>query len=154
MQGNPDFLCYEHFADAYEWMKKQMQERLPGYSGEQPVWLWTEKPDLRSTKYAESGSEIVRLTIELPSEKVLLSDFDGWHMVLNDTFFSFNQKEHDAFYRAELSLTKEESWKRIFDFETERDGDWFYSIEEIEYQGVTGCIGLDCIRKVEYFIAR
>lgn len=154
LQGNPDFICFDHFVDSYEWMKGQMQERLPDYQGEQPIWLWTKKPDMRKSAHAESGSEVVRLTIELPSEWVLLSDFDGWHMVLNDTFFAFNKDEFDAFYRGELSMTKEESWKRIFDFETERDEEWFYSLDEIDHQGVTGRIGLDCIRKVESFIAR
>ncbi|MED4403727.1 DUF3841 domain-containing protein [Metabacillus fastidiosus] len=154
LEGNPDYICIEDFYDSYEWMKKQMRKRLPSYNDEQPIWLWLKKPDMRYAAHAERGTEIVRLTIELPEETVLVSDFDKWHIVLSEHFCSDTEEEDDLFEQEKLEISKEESWERIFDLTRPRDPEWWGKEENAVYQAVTGRIYLDSIKKVEHFIAR
>lgn len=97
---------------------------------------------------------MVRLTISLQEEDVLVSDFDKWHIVLNDTFCSDNELEDEHFEQNILYITKVESWERIFDLDRPRDIEWWGKSEDAEYQGVTGRIELSSIMKVEHFIAK
>ncbi|MDF2650479.1 MAG: hypothetical protein K0Q73_6284 [Paenibacillus sp.] len=133
-------------------MIEQMKNRLPNYGGEHPIWLWPKKPDMRSTGHFNSYTKCVRLSIELDSENVLLSDFNDWHCVLNDCFNGDNEQEYDAFYDGKLNITKENSWERMFNYSRQRDPVWGGSGDWL--QGVTGRIYLDQIRKVEHFISR
>jgi hypothetical protein len=41
---------FPEFLPAYQWMMRQMTQRLPSYGGGYPVWVWLRpKPDLRRT---------------------------------------------------------------------------------------------------------
>ncbi|ARR10697.1 hypothetical protein AR543_p0089 (plasmid) [Paenibacillus bovis] len=144
---------YYMFPEEYEWMIQQMRNRLPGYIGEPPIWLWLQKPDMRSTGHAESGSKIVRLTVQLDPRSVLVSDCWDWEIVLNNGFNADTEAESQAFDAGELQLTKEQSWERIFELDRPRDSSWIGSHPRI-LQGTTGRIDLQYIRKVEYFTAR
>ena len=82
------------------------------------------KPDLRNCRHREGPGQFVRLEIEIPDSRALLSDFGDWHGVLNGTFLSWNEAEFDAFYQAEDQRSEEahyaeieESWDSIFDLE-------------------------------------
>ncbi len=62
--------------------------------------------------------------MEIPTSRILLSDFEAWHAVLNDWFLSWNESEDDAFDRGNDQRSEEarhalieESWNRIFDLE-------------------------------------
>ncbi|QWU14346.1 protein of unknown function [Paenibacillus sophorae] len=149
IEGSEEYALYP---EEYKWMMQQMALRLPEYNGEYPVWLWLKKPDMRSTSHFESGTKCVRLTVELDEKDVLISDFENWHMVLNDSFNADSEDEYEAFYRGELSITKEESWERIFDLNRNINSNWSGTGEWL--QGVTGRITLDKINKVEHFVAR
>ena len=56
---------------------------------------------------------IVLLTIDVPDDQVLLSDFDYWHVVLNDGELIFPYDEN-ANYSKEK---RHKSWDSIFDYE-------------------------------------
>lgn len=68
---------------AYDWIRWQMVRRIPSARGRYPLWLW---PAVNSTwrdtiGYAEHGDVV--LVVSVPRADVLLSDFDGWHSVIN-----------------------------------------------------------------------
>ncbi|KWX73525.1 DUF3841 domain-containing protein [Paenibacillus jilunlii] len=149
--GNSDFIWGEMLRD-YHWMMSQMKKRIPNYLGEFPIWLWTEKPDLRRSGHFNGGTHAVSLEVEIPSEQVLLSDFDAWHCVLNDSFLALDEAEWEAFYRNELKMSKEESWERIFNLELLRESPWWNS--EPHLQGVSGKIKISHVCNVREFIAR
>ncbi|GAB6991809.1 DUF3841 domain-containing protein [Paenibacillus pini] len=149
--GNSDFI-WEEIRKEYHWMMRQMKKRMTQYSGEFPIWLWTEKPDLRRVGHFNGGTHAVSLEIEIPNEQVLLSDFDAWHCVLNDSFLALDEMEWEAFYRKELKMSKEESWERIFHFELLRESSWWASKPHL--QGVSGKVDISHVRKVRQFIAR
>ncbi|WP_211750289.1 DUF3841 domain-containing protein [Paenibacillus sp. Marseille-Q4541] len=140
------------FPDSYLWMIQQMQKRLPNFRGEYPIWLWPKKPDMRSTGHFEGGTKCVRLTMDLDKKDVLISDFDRWHIVLNNGFCSDNEKEDDDFDNGKLNITLKESWERIFEFDRYIDTEWVGNGEWL--QGTTGRIYLDKVIKVEHFVAR
>jgi hypothetical protein len=70
------------FAEAYDWMLRQMAARLPT-AGNGAVWFWarTTRRDLMDSCRQSSGS--VLLTCRVPRELVLFSHFFDWHNVLN-----------------------------------------------------------------------
>jgi hypothetical protein len=149
LEGSESLAAYP---DEYKWMIGQMQKRLDSYKGEYPIWLWTVKPDMRSTGHFGSYTKCVRLKIELDANMVLLSDFIDWHSVLNDGFNADNEKEYEDYYNGKLNVSKEESWERIFDFNRVRDPEWVG--DERIFQGVTGRVLLEKIVKVEHFVTR
>lgn len=144
---------YAMYPDEYRWMMDQMKKRLLSYKGEFPIWLWLDKPDMRSTANFKSGTKCVRLAIELDEQDVLVSDFEDWHCVLNNWFCSDNDDEDNAVEEGLLEITKEESWLRIFELNRMRDPDW-HGTAKRKLQGVTGKIDLSQVKKVEPFVAR
>ncbi len=128
----------------YTWMAGQMERRLkvPRPSKDaMPIWAWYQwegrrcQPDLRCSGHLPKGQPGVRLKLRVADERVLLSDFDLWHYVLNYWYLPESEKAGAAFEKklAErgLSFYKsdhqhplphaqyrrqiEKSWERIFD---------------------------------------
>ena len=91
----------------YKWMYKQMCERIEEVDSSM-IWVWTTRPDLRRSGYSDRGNECVLLELELDESQVLLSDFDMWHLPLNNITVDMYDNE---------DIDKEKSWERIFDFD-------------------------------------
>ena len=77
----------DSFAAAYDWMRWQMHRHIQGYAGGFPIWVWarTSRRDLVGTvndMAAQSpGSALV--TLRIPRDQLLLTDYLTWHDVLN-----------------------------------------------------------------------
>ena len=83
LEGSPR--CWtEDFAEAYRWMKREMDRRLPT-SGDGMVWMWaaTTRRELLASARRSRGE--VLISVRLPRKHVLLSHFGDWHHVLNRT---------------------------------------------------------------------
>lgn len=135
----------KEFLGPYTWMAKQMEHRLKTPRPSKtalPIWAWHQwervdrrKPDLRSGGYLEKGEQGVRVELDVADDRVLLSDFDLWHYVLNYWYLPDSERDGDLFEgnlaRAGLALNGcdhdhplsnlqfrrqiEGSWERIFD---------------------------------------
>ena len=127
-----------YYRYAYRWMADQMRLRLPPHRARFPLWGWyrwqglkQHRPDLRASAHLAKGQAGVRIEVDLPEDSVLLSDFNGWHCVLNRCFLPMDEQEDDSFSR-ELEQAGVEwvwpypepfdsrvvsSWQRIFDLE-------------------------------------
>ena len=102
------------FQEKYEWLIGQMKKRIgpPPDGVTYPVWAWYmqngkhRKPDLRSERwgYGPGGEDYVCIEFEVPDDQVLLSDFDVWHIVLNNDLIS-EAEEEDAL--------QEEYWESL-----------------------------------------
>lgn len=129
----------DSFVNAYNWLSKEMKKQIgnPPADIKFPVWAWycvegkNRRPDMR-TMGMRVFEESVIMEIEIQDNKVLLSDFDHWHSVLNDDIFykaslirniSFEEWEieadkEDVYYKTlsdeEKIIYKENSWKNIF----------------------------------------
>lgn len=74
---------WEEFQEAYAWLDRNMDDRgIPGPAGAL-LWLWPDPSARRIRTHARQARGEVMLTVRLPAEKVLISEFDDWHAVLN-----------------------------------------------------------------------
>ena len=118
-----------HWRHAYGWMRRQMQRQLgpAPAAGFMPVWAWRwwrgparPRPDLRHRGHLRAGTAGVLLTLELAPSRVLLSDFELWHYVLNGWYLPANRADERRFARGAQRPPKvrarqiEDSWRRIF----------------------------------------
>ncbi len=158
LRANEEYLIFGgHFKDAYLWMHEQMKKRIgpPPEGVIYPVWAWYQwegqrkKPDMRSRarNYGDPGDIIVRLTLDVPDDQVLLSDFDGWHTVMNDAqivaFFSDHQKT--------IRYSDDEELTRIFDYMNPYDD---ADPEDLATQATMWEIRREWVRKAEFFKVR
>ena len=77
------------FRPAYDWMVGQLEQRVKNYPcNKYPIWAWHHpKPDLRRSGHLPRGTSGVRVEFLVSSDRVLLSDFEAGHGVLNFDFF-------------------------------------------------------------------
>ena len=144
--AHPDFGGHEKsFGLAYDWLRGQMQKRIPGYANHYPWWAYEHFLDLRFYRWhtGQFGQRRVRLELAVPKEKVLLSAYGDWHTVLSRGYlpealdWDAYEREWDAwdaqaygnvpflekryFPLAEPWQTLlEQSWERIFDVNARR----------------------------------
>ena len=120
----------------YEWLARQLQDRIPGYSGGLPWWAYCTKPDLRWVRHRRAmGTPQVR--IELEVKDALAMPCWAWNEVYCGQFLSSTEREHDAWHLAmrqdvpdedEWPLPEpwrselETSWLRVFDSDLPKDG--------------------------------
>jgi hypothetical protein len=159
---------YKDFKNSYDWLERQMNIRGINKNNceEGLVWAWykwngiRKNPDLKESGFAESGEKMVCMEIDIPDNRVLLSDFDAWHYVLNDWWIddSTNEKEWDENHKwldtlryAKQREIREKSWQKIFDIE-ELDTEWvkkgFY------VQATFYGLELKDIKKIQYFTCK
>jgi len=113
---------------SYDFMLKQMAKRLPNFTGEYPIWAYAWRVDLRCFR-REYKSEQLLMTLDVPEERVLLSCMDGWHFVMNNSYFAVSEKEYNRVCgedggRKVSKKVREKSWERIFDLDLEYAPDW------------------------------
>lgn len=159
----------EEFRQAYDWMRAQMERRIPGYGGHYPWWGWySPRPDLRQSGYLPRGTHGVRLELELDPAQVLLSDFDAWHVVLNRGYLALSEEEDEAWYRRFAMAVPDRwvwpppepwfsdiinSWERIFDLEAlATSDDWGAGPRFI--QATFEPLRLADVRRYNHFMAR
>ena len=141
-----DHLLEDEFTKAYCWMAEQMQERisLPPKSVTVPIWCWYAQ-DKHVAPHNRYYSNQACIELELPANKILLSDFDLWHVVLMDGFVLPDDMDSEKYSKVddriealpELEKRKiiEQSWQHIFDIK--KDGQWIQGcIWQINYDDV------------------
>lgn len=183
IEGNPQF--DKAFVRPYDWMIDQMDRRVgPAPEGvHYPIWaMYKEqgrldgKPDMRERLHAKPGRHVVRLRLDVPDERVLLSDFDDWHAVLNYWFLSRTELESKAFdiwvealgvdhqdisdferHSPELGMVREcveKSWGRMFNVADPREKEWDCPWKMRTIQATLWQLFASDVRSVEHFVAR
>lgn len=119
----------------YAWLMEQMEKRIgrrpEGVS--YPVWAWhtwefgRRMPDPDSGAFLESREQKIALTLDLPEDRMVLTDFDAWQLVMNSSFLSDVIETEEEFEKQlswlvglseeELLKETERSWQRVFDVE-------------------------------------
>jgi hypothetical protein len=92
------------------------------------------------------------LKVEIPDHQVLLSDFEAWHIVLNDGYLPLTEKEDECYDAGQGWMTKEESWERIFEIEALKRSPLWRGDSIL--QGTTGRLWLHQVKGVRKFVAR
>lgn len=153
-----------YHVEPYRWMVAAMRRRGIDTRSRPPVWAWhtfhsraRPKPDLRSSYYLTTpGTRAVRLTIEVPDELVLLSDYEDWHAVLNRHYLSNTEREDRAIERKYPQVPRrllESSWERIFDLGS-GSPDWRGKPAERSIQACLPFIESAWVREATPFTAR
>jgi hypothetical protein len=166
--------CDRSFPHAYRWMIGQMRHRLPPSPARFPWWGWYRwegvrrpRPDLRAGGHLRKGQRGIRLELEMDEREVLLSDFNGWHSVLNDSFLSHDEAEDEQFDRQEKRLgfrygtPRPEplrsrvlaSWERIFDL-TGGDPEWRGKVSDRGIQATFWELRLQDVTQVTFYTDR
>jgi len=150
MEGSKENAMYP---EQYKWMVKQMTKRLPNYKGEYPIWLWVDFPVMyRFTNSIVSRKKFVLLTIELNHEDVLLSDFDAWHIPLNDGVFNEDTNLLSSYkYNENEDMS---DWENIFNFDWLKENFYENNDEILTLQGTTGRIPIDKVVDIKYFTTK
>lgn len=159
-------LAMPEFEDAYAWMRGQMALRLPRYEGHWPWWAWVRppcrhvRPDLRERQLYHNGwstgTACVRLELEVPDADVLLSDFDMWHAVLNNSPLVSSDEEWDAIEALPETVrqsAREVTWPRMFAIDEPPDPFWNGSYARV-VQACFETLRLVDVREVTQFRAR
>ncbi|BDH62050.1 hypothetical protein MTP04_21800 [Lysinibacillus sp. PLM2] len=156
LEGREAFVDKD-FLKAYHWMKQQMIKRIPNYKGENyPIWLWKRSVNRNERVLLPKGTRGVILTLEIPDDQILWSDFQSWHFVLNNSPITDSEDEWERYLKDEENYEVVKSWDKIFDFDYFRQGDknWHGTFNEEWIQGVTPRITVDQVKKVTRFIAK
>lgn len=168
---DPEKVPEPSFCDRYAWLNKKLDEKDKKPSEvDYPIWAWyrfdskEKKPDLRHSCYGMRGDKMVCLELEVPDEKVLLSDFDLWHFPLNNWWLDDcfhpgygddeSDKAHEWFNgltKEEQQVEKEKSWEQIFNIEP-FENDWIARGKYV--QAVFWELKKEYVKKVQYFTAR
>ena len=124
--------CMKEHKNEYTWLTNQMEERIgPRLKGvDYPVWAQhthegrRKRPDLRRARwgYGWKGEKFYCLEIDVPDDKVLLSDFDSWSVILLGGLLSETEEEDEKLEREYASLPSDkkwemmsENWEKVFD---------------------------------------
>ncbi len=119
----------------YDWMVKELKKKIgdPPEGVEYPVWAihtdnWKHKRlDLRSVRwrFGKKGDRLACIEVEIPDEKVVLSDYDAWSIILVNGLITETKEEsdkldhiYDNLPEDEKIKMKEENWQRVFDVST------------------------------------
>lgn len=135
------------FHIAYAWMDRQMSAR--GLMGEGMLWLWGRIPRqaLRGSARLSPGS--VLMTVRVPKDRVLLSDFADWHFVLNNApYVAVRDGESDEEWEGRSDAIEaagrgavEGTWEAIFDPDLwQEGGDLQATIREIRASDVVRAV--------------
>ena len=156
LRANSAYIFEEFFRDSYDWMVEQMKKRIgnPPEGVDLPIWAWYQwegnrkRPDMRHHgRSSDKGVPIVLLTIDVPDDKVLLSDFDYWHVVLNDGELIFPYDENAVYSKEE----RQKSWENIFDYQCSFDEERTIGLST---QATMWEIKAEWVLKVEHFKTR
>jgi hypothetical protein len=140
---------WAEFRRPYEWMAKRLGRLVPAPSRHAaPVWAWFRyngeahsRPDLRRTGHLPPGTHGARLELILPASRVLLSDFDLWHYVLNNWPIPV------------ATRARSKNWDKVFDLDY-YDPDVTAARSKKSIQAVFWEAPLSAVRAVDFFVAR
>ena len=112
LRADKNFIATDWFENSYLWMAEQMKKRIgePPEGVIFPVWAWYQwegmrkRPDMRvhGRNWGEKGTPVVLLTIEVPDNLVLLSDFDFFRRHPANGKRNHATHHHRGFYKVVL----------------------------------------------------
>jgi hypothetical protein len=94
-----EILCFEDFRPAYKWLNKQLSIKNKKFKqNKYHFWGWIKKPDLRNYKFRmPKNKSYYLISLNIPDESCILTDFQLWHFVLNGSYFYIKEKDYQQF---------------------------------------------------------
>ena len=123
------------------------------------------RPDLRSIRrgWGQSGRHVL-IECELPDEAVMLSDFDAWHIILNNSYVGISDEDENAYRAAreqydlqpseelaeQLGQSIYKSWERIIDMEALTEPNW-HAMDKKSIQACFWRLERNQVRSARFF---
>lgn len=154
-----------YWQEQYDWLVQEMKTRIgePPEGVLYPVWAWymwegaRKKPDLRRQRWGNGwkGDRFACMEIEIPDDRIILSDFDTWSVILSNGLLADTEeedllleKEYEAMPPDVQKEFKAQNWKKVFDL-TYVDNSWMHRGDSI--QATFWELRKEDIRKVRFF---
>lgn len=145
LTGDAAFAFAENpeFEPAYFWMVDRMRERIPGFSGDLPVWAWVKRPSGKPLDHDRGPT--LRITALVPRRRMVLSDFNDWHSPLAGWQLSLTEAHHVedesiGIWNNPSLAHHRKDWLHVFDLRPKTD-------TEIAWRGA-GRIVQACVDRV------
>lgn len=175
---------WTEFKESYHWLVERMEEKIGPSPNDvlYPMWSYVQwrgknriKPDIRTLRYTVGNGMFYRLELEIPESRMVLTNYDEWHFVLNQSYISWNEAEESIFekkemyekklkqingfydykqYSNELKSEVVNSWERIFDLRSFRDTEWLGPLDDITIQATFWKLYKSDIVKIDKFTSR
>jgi hypothetical protein len=126
LHADERFLMWNgEFRTAYSWMADEMRARIgtPPAGAAYPIWAWHSWEGRRDSRTMSAlarrsrGNHMLLIEFEIEASRVLMSDFDNWHLVLIGSYIARSERDLSEFYAAGYADEHERiraSWERIF----------------------------------------
>ena len=109
------------FLAAYDWLVSQMEKRVgtAPIGVKYPIWAWFRNND-DFLDWNTDGRKYAKITVEIDPSRVLLSDFDDWHFVLDNCPLldeTVSEEEFDVAWDRCVAAGPEAvraTWERVF----------------------------------------
>lgn len=157
----------DDWQEQYDWLVREMKERIgelpEGVS--YPVWAWymregaRKKPDLRRERWGNGwkGERFACMEIDIPEERLILSDYDTWSVILLNGLLADTEEECELLEKECEAMPpdaqrdyKYRNWKNVFDL-TYVDNGWMHRGDSI--QATFWELRKEDIKKVRFFTA-
>ena len=145
LRANKEFI-EPYYLKPYRWLSMEMRKRLSKYNSEFPIWLWDTIDNISVDELLDKDSIV--LEVELNRDEVIATNYEAWHIPLNNGYFSdelFNAKEGEV-----TESQQYKDWETLFDEEELARMEFKNTRENIQY--TTGDISIDRIKEVKYSI--
>ena len=127
-----EYYDWKEFIEAYNWLSSVMKTKIKKpFQAQYPIWGWYRyngkyKLDLRQHTHLYPPNYYA-ITLDIPDDQVLLSDYESWHAVLNkfvlhdlddEENFDKNDDYYDKLKESDPNKYNEimvQSWYHIFD---------------------------------------
>ena len=123
---------FNDFRDKYDWLVRKMKSKIgnPPEGVSYPVWAWymkngvRKKPDLRSERWNNGwkGERFACMEIDVSDDRVVISDFDEWCLILLNGLLSNSEEEGIKLENEYNSLSEknkkafiDKNWERVFE---------------------------------------
>lgn len=115
---------------AYKWLICQMNEKLNTDYTNYPIWMWhtfegeRQEPNLDNAGFVKVDGKRILYNLDVPEDNLVLSDFEKWQFVLENTFVLDEtiseeklleiENNIDTLPKLELQEKIEETWINVF----------------------------------------
>lgn len=121
-----NFKDENNFIIAYKYMRFEMNKKLNTNYASYPWWAFIDKPTIHEIKKGFTSCKTPYLiTLDIPDEKLVLSDFQEWHSpLMNVCCFKTEEEMNEKWDELEKLKTTDifkyfeimtDSWQQIFD---------------------------------------
>lgn len=137
------------FHKQYDWMKNEMAKVIPDFSGDRPMWAYLKRPPHKG--FHKLRPDQIQFTALIPRKRILFSDYETWHMALNNSVMVDTEEEDDEWWNSDPRPDPSYTWHRCLDICQDYKGkkhEWYCPSDYI--QACIDRIYLDEIVSIKY----